>query len=176
MMIRRPLSSAAGAVTIEPMRRRHLRSIMAIEAQVYPRGWSLGVFQTEVALARKGERHYVVARLDGAVVGYAGMLFAGEDAHVTTVAVDPRVQRNHIGTRLMLDLARTARGAGARNLTLEVRVSNEPAQQLYRSFGFVPAGIRRRYYENVEDALVMWCHDIDGPEYLETLHHREQAL
>ena len=45
-------------------------------------------------------------------------------------------------------------------MTLEVRVSNTGAQALYRSFGFVPAGVRQRYYENTEDAIVMWCHDI----------------
>jgi ribosomal-protein-alanine N-acetyltransferase len=50
-------------------------------------------------------------------------------------------------------------------MSLEVRVSNKAAQALYAKFGFVPAGIRQRYYENSEDAIVMWCHDIDGDEY-----------
>jgi ribosomal-protein-alanine N-acetyltransferase len=49
--------------------------------------------------------------------------------------------------------------------TLEVRASSTGAQELYRRFGFAPAGVRRRYYEESEDAIVMWCHDIDGPEY-----------
>jgi ribosomal-protein-alanine N-acetyltransferase len=52
---------------------------------------------------------------------------------------------------------------------LEVRASNEAAQQLYRKFGFLPAGVRARYYEGTEDAIVMWCHDIQSPEYLRRL-------
>ena len=54
-------------------------------------------------------------------------------------------------------------------LTLEVRVSNTPAQALYERFGFESAGVRPRYYENVEDALVMWCHHIRTPEYRQQL-------
>ena len=51
------------------------------------------------------------------------------------------------------------------SLTLEVRVGNEAAQGLYREFGFAPAGIRQRYYENSEDALVMWIHDLQGDDF-----------
>ena len=53
--------------------------------------------------------------------------------------------------------------------TLEVRASSTGAQALYRSFGFAPAGVRARYYEGREDAIVMWCHDIQGAEYADRL-------
>ena len=53
--------------------------------------------------------------------------------------------------------------------TLEVRASNNAAQDLYRRFGFAPAGVRNRYYENTEDAIVMWCHDIQSESYAERL-------
>ena len=61
--------------------------------------------------------------------------------------------------------------AAASRLTLEVRISNVAAQGLYRQFGFEPAGIRQRYYENVEDAIVMWCRGIDADEYATRLQH-----
>jgi [ribosomal protein S18]-alanine N-acetyltransferase len=108
---------------------------------------------------------YIVAKQRGDVVGYGGLLFALEDAHVTNIAVDPRQQRRGIGQLLMLALARAAIAHGSQNLSLEVRVSNKAAQELYRQFGFAPAGVRPRYYENVEDAIIMWCHDINTPEY-----------
>ena len=54
---------------------------------------------------------------------------------------------------------------GETHWTLEVRVSSTGAQELYRQFGFVPAGVRMRYYENTEDAIVMWCHEIQGSDY-----------
>ena len=159
-----PIDPAALAVTIVPMRRRHLRSVLRIEAQVYPRPWSLSLFVSELAL--RTSRAYIVARVDGNLAGYAGMMFAGDDAHVTTIAVDPEWHRHKIGTRLLLQLAREAVVRGARHLTLEVRVSNTAAQGLYRRFGFRPAGIRKNYYvETNEDALVMWADDIDTPDY-----------
>jgi ribosomal-protein-alanine N-acetyltransferase len=151
-------------VHLVPMRRRHLRSVLRIESQVYPRPWSLSLFMSELAL--RSSRAYYVARVDGLVVGYAGLMMSGDDGHVTTIAVDPAWHRHKIATRLLLTLAREAIRRGAVNLTLEVRVTNKGAQELYRRFGFVPAGIRKNYYvETNEDALVMWANDIDSDEY-----------
>ena len=157
------------AVQIVPMRRRHLRSVLGIEAQVYPRPWTLGLFLSELNL--HVARSYFVARAEGRVVGYGGLMFSLDDAHITTLAVDPGWQRRKLGQRLMVVLAREAVRRGAKNLTLEVRVSNEPAQALYRRFGLAPAGIRKGYYvESGEDAIVMWAHGIDDQGYSDRLH------
>lgn len=162
-------------VHVAPMRRRHLRAVLRIEAQVYPRPWSLGLFMSELAL--RGSRVYAVARVGGDVLGYGGLMFSGADAHVTTLAVDPAWQRRKIATRLLLHLARTALARGAETLTLEVRMSNHPAQDLYRAFGLVPAGVRKNYYVEVnEDALVMWASDIQSPAYLTRLDAIEASL
>ena len=74
-------------------------------------------------------------------------------------------------------LAREAIARGATSLTLEVRMSNRGAQELYRQFGFGPVGVRKNYYQEVnEDALVMWAHEVDRPEYAELLDvHRARA-
>ena len=155
-------------VHLVPMRRRHLRSVLRIESQVYPRPWSLSLFLSELSL--RHSRTYVVARVDGVVVGYAGLMYTGDDAHVTTIAVDPGWHRRKVASRLLLHLAREARSRNAVNLTLEVRLSNTAAQELYGRFGFGPAGIRKNYYvETNEDALVMWAEHIDSPEYLRRL-------
>jgi len=154
----------AAVVQVAPMRRRHLRAVLRIEAQVYPQPWSLGLFMSELAL--RSTRAYRVARAEGTVVGYGGLMLAGPDAHVTTLAVDPARHRQGIGTLLLAGLAAEAVERGCRNLTLEVRVGNVAAQRLYGAFGFVPAGIRKNYYvETSEDALVMWANDIDTPQY-----------
>ena len=77
----------------------------------------------------------------------------------------------------MHTLAGAAVARGAKNLTLEVRVGNEPAQQLYRAFGFAPAGVRKGYYaESNEDALIMWANDVDAPAYAQRLASLEAAL
>ena len=111
-------------------------------------------------------RSYFVARVDGRVVGYGGLMFSLEDAHITTLGVDPAWQRRKVGQRLLVVLANEAVRRGSENLTLEVRVSNAAAQALYRRFGLAPAGIRKGYYvESGEDAIVMWAHGIDGEAY-----------
>ena len=159
-----PGEREAVEVHLVPLRRRHLRSVIRIEAQVYPRPWSLPLFMSEISL--RNSRYYVAARVGGVVAGYAGLMFNGDEAHVTTIAVDPAWHRHQIGTRLLLELTRESRARGLRHLTLEVRVSNTPAQEMYKKFGFAPAGIRRNYYaETNEDALVMWAYDIDTDEY-----------
>lgn len=151
-------------VQLVPMRRRHLRTVLRIESQVYPRPWSLSLFVSELAL--RSTRVYYVARVEGAVVGYCGLMLAGDDAHVTTIAVDPDWHRRGIATRLLLNAVRVATRRGARHLTLEVRVGNGRAQALYRRFGFHPAGVRKGYYvETNEDALVMWAEDVDSDDY-----------
>jgi ribosomal-protein-alanine N-acetyltransferase len=165
----RDVVAEVAPVQVVPMRRRHLRSVLGIEAQVYPRPWTLGLFLSELNLS--AARSYFVARVEGRVVGYCGLMLSMEDAHVTTLAVDPPWQRHKVGQRLMVVLAREAVRRGAKNLTLEVRVSNEPAKALYRRFGLAPAGIRKGYYlESGEDAIVMWAHDIDEEAYDQRLH------
>ena len=125
-------------VTIQPMRRRHVRSVLRIEQQVYPRPWSSSLFLSELAL--RSTRAYFVARVGRELVGYAGLMMTLDDGHVTTIAVDPRWHRHKIGTRLLLVLAREAIARGATALTLEVRMSNTGAQDMYRRFGFGPVG------------------------------------
>jgi len=157
------------------MRRRHLRSVLRIEAQVYARPWSLSLFVSELAL--RTTRAYYVARVDGSLCGYAGLMVTGEDGHITTLAVDPAWHRRKIGTRLLLVQAREAIQRGASSLTLEVRVGNAGAQEMYRRFGFRPAGVRKNYYvETNEDALVMWAHDVDAADYRERLAEIEAGI
>lgn len=170
-----PSEPAALEVVVGPMRRRHLRGVLRIEEQVYPRPWSLGLFMSELGY-REG-RVYLTARVDSTVVGYGGLMLVTDDGHITTLAVDPGWHRHKLGTRLLVTLARAAIARGARNLTLEVRAGNEAAQALYRSFGFAPAGIRKGYYvETNEDALVMWANDVDRPEYADRLDALEAAV
>lgn len=156
-------------VVVEPLRRRHLGQVLAIEQASYPTPWSRSVFENELAQVRGGSREYLVARRGRTVVGYAGLWIVpdpdGAQAHVTNVAVDPSHRRDGVATALLVELALAAIDRGCVAWTLEVRVSSTGAQELYRAFGFVPAGVRTRYYENTEDAIVMWCHDIHLPEY-----------
>ena len=172
---RREVAPEQLVVHILPMRRRHLRSVLKLEAQVYARPWSLSLFVSEMAL--RTSRAYYVARINGVLCGYAGLMVTEDDGHVTTLDVDPAWHLNKIGSRRLLTVAREAIRRGASNLTLEVRVTNVAAQEMYRRFGFRPAGIRKNYYvETNEDALVMWAHDVDTPEYQRRLGEIEAGI
>ena len=155
---------ASPEIEIARMRRRHLRGVMAIERQVYPRPWSPSLFVSEMTAGRT--RCYLVATSERDVIGYAGLISYGEEAHVTTIAVDPDHQRSKIGTRLLWELIREAQRMGAHAVSLEVRVTNWAAQRMYARFGFRPVGVRKgSYQETNEDALVMWTDDIRSDDY-----------
>jgi ribosomal-protein-alanine N-acetyltransferase len=163
------------SVRLEPMRRRHVAAVARIEKLTSVNPWSPDLFRGELVLP-EAQRAYLVARDGNRVVGFGGLMFVVDEAHVTTLSVHPDRQGEGIGTRLLAALVREALDRGTQALTLEVRASNDRAQALYRRFGFAPAGVRKNYYAEVgEDALIMWAHDIDGPEYGERLAAIEAA-
>ncbi|HLZ08575.1 MAG TPA: ribosomal protein S18-alanine N-acetyltransferase [Chloroflexota bacterium] len=79
------------------------------------------------------------------IVGFAGMWLMLDEAHITTIGVIPALRGHGYGELLFATLLEIAMNVGARRATLEVRVSNQPAQSLYRKYGFRDEGVRRRY-------------------------------
>lgn len=166
--------SLSGAFTIAPMRRRHLRGVVAIEEESNHKPWSLGLFLGELKMPTS--RVYQVALDRHRVIGFCGLMFTGDEGHITNIAVHPEARRGGVATALMLTTMRAAAGRGVRQVTLEVRVTNSSAQELYRRFGFAPGGIRRNYYSEIgEDALIMWANDIDSGEYAQRMDSIDRA-
>jgi ribosomal-protein-alanine N-acetyltransferase len=158
----------APRVDVTQMRRRHLRGVMAIERQVYSRPWSPNLFLAE--MSQPNNRCYLVARSDRDVVGYGGLICYGDEAHVTNIAVDPMHHRRMVGSRLLYELIVNAIEMGGQAVSLEVRVSNWGAQRMYGRFGFHPVGIRRNYYQEMnEDALIMWTDDVKSKAFTRRL-------
>lgn len=161
---------ATDPIELSRMRRRHLRGVLKIERQVYPRPWSHSVFANELQ-APPDQRFYVVARYNAKVVGYGGLMASldatdgSKSAHITNIAVDPGVHRMKLGTCLMIELFRVAREWQSVSVTLEVRHTNTAAHALYHRFGFLQEGVRKRYYENTDDAYIMWARNIDQPAF-----------
>jgi ribosomal-protein-alanine N-acetyltransferase len=121
-------------------------------------------------IVQRSTRFYIVAKARRQVVGYAGLMVFGDEAHVTNIAVDPAAHRRKVASRLLFALVTEARRRGATACTLEVRVANHAAQGLYHQFGFAPVGIRKNYYaETGEDALIMWAEGLQAPAYGERL-------
>jgi [ribosomal protein S18]-alanine N-acetyltransferase len=162
-------------VDIVEMRRRDVPSIVAIEREIFAEPWSQGLYLSE--LAQRATRRYYVAVAAGDVVGYSGGILVAGEAHVTTIGVAPSWQKRKIGARLLYRFVFDAREWGADSITLEVRMSNAPAQRLYEWFGFAPVGVRKNYYVATgEDGLVMHVSDVESEEYGERLRGIGLAL
>lgn len=153
------------SIFVRPLDEADLDEVMEIETESFVEPWSRSLFTEEIA---QPTRRYLIALEDETVCGYGGIMLVGEDAHLVTLAVAPGHRELGVASRLMVDLIETARHHGVRHLTLEVRESNEAALELYRKFGFEPAGVRKAYY-TTEDAVVMWAIDIDSVGYQRTL-------
>ncbi len=149
MVARPPLRVDVGLMQIGD-----LETVHEIERRSFRTPWPAHAYRTELETNRLA--HYLVARVDGRVVGYGGVWLMVDEAHITTFAVDPAWRRRRIGERLLLALLELALEHHARVATLEVRLSNLAARRLYEKYGFRPVGLRPRYYsDDNEDALIM---------------------
>lgn len=150
-------------VQIFLMSESDLEAVYGLESQVFPQPWSIGMFRSE--LLNPDKRIYLTAKKEGKLAGYAGLLLVDGEAHITTLAVDKSFRKRHIGSLLALRLIEIAILKRVHWLTLEVRESNEAAQNLYRRFGFKNIGLRQKYYTDGENAVIMWTNDIQSDEY-----------
>ncbi len=158
-----------------PMSPDHLGAVHRIDRLSYQQPWSLALWRQELRHDHS-RRRYREALVDDVVVGYSGLMLLAGVGHVSTVAVDPDHRRSGIADALMRRVVDEAIGAGMEALTLEVRVSNTAARELYRQFGFAPSGVRPNYYtDSNEDALIMWRHDLAETEDAATAHDADPS-
>ena len=163
------------APRIEEMRIADLPEVLGIERASFRTPWPPHAYRTELETNRLAT--YLVARIEGRVVAFAGMWLMVDEAHVITFAVHPLWRRQRVGERLLLAMLDVAIDAGAREATLEVRLSNLPARRLYEKFGFRPVGLRPRYYsDNGEDALIMTTDQLRDPPMRERLARLRAAI
>ena len=150
------------------MRLKDVDAVAEIEQAAFARPWSRESFRQE--LTRNAVARYLVAEEDGKILGYAGAWVILDESHITNIAVQEEARGRGIGKKLTAELLQILSNLSACYATLEVRVSNERAQNLYKSLGFVSVGKRKRYYEdNNEDAFLMVCEHLPeaDPEYSE---------
>ncbi|NLW17086.1 MAG: ribosomal protein S18-alanine N-acetyltransferase [Firmicutes bacterium] len=137
-----------------------LDAVLAIEKLCFPMPWSRFAFQTE--LTQNHYALYIVGKIGGQIVAYAGAWIILDEAHITNVAVHPDWQGRGLGREILLALLARAKVRGATRATLEVRKHNTQAQRLYRKYGFYYRGVRPGYYTDTgEDALIMWKDSLD---------------
>ncbi|HAD81357.1 MAG: ribosomal-protein-alanine N-acetyltransferase [Candidatus Edwardsbacteria bacterium RIFOXYD12_FULL_50_11] len=134
------------------MRPEHLPEILDIEKRSFPDPWSENMFREETK--DDGRRIFLVLEIDGKISGYAVGWVVLDEFHLGNIALAAEKRRWGCGRRLLQEILQQAYRLGCRMASLEVRSSNEAAIELYKTFGFRPVAIRKKYYHN-EDALVM---------------------
>ncbi len=137
---------------IVKMQEHHIADILQVERECFSDPWSENMFKEEIS----GKfAHYYVAEADGVAVAYMGMWALSGEGHITNVAVSQNHRRRGFAKALIEHFINIAKEENLEFMTLEVRASNAPAIALYESFGFVQVGVRKKYYENREDALLL---------------------
>lgn len=146
------------------MVRADIPRVMEIEKQCFSTPWHESAYLTEIV---NRSAYYAVARVEeDKIIGYSGMWIIMDEAHITTIGVDPEYRGKKIGEQVLIAMLEEAQRRGARRATLEVREHNSVAQNLYRKYGFIPIAIRRGYYsDNGENAVVMWVDDMFSASY-----------
>lgn len=139
---------------IREMATTDVARVVAIERRVFSLPWSPTVFEAEVL---RESAICLVCEIDAELVGYLVADIFVDVWHLMNVSVEPERRRQNIASDLLEAYFEITEANPHRGHTLEVRVSNEPAIELYRGFGFVNTGFRRGYYsDDREDALIMW--------------------
>ena len=165
MPLPEPLSDPLthGDLSVRRMRSSDIEPIMAIESVSYgAHHWSPESFKNE--LNNHVGRYYVLVHEPlGQIIGYCGYWLVLDEAHITTIAVDPAYRRQSLGELMLVMMFEEMTLQSVKWVTLEVRVSNVAAQRLYYKFSFKTMGIRPRYYQDVnEDALIMNVDDVQS--------------
>jgi ribosomal-protein-alanine N-acetyltransferase len=175
------------------MRWDDVPAVMEIERESFPLPWSSYTYRHE--LSENTHSHYIVVqpRVAGPdtrpwwrrmlrppsppMVGYGGFWLVADEAHISTLAVAPQWRGRGIGELLLMAMIEQAIDMKAAMVTLEVRVSNHVAQNLYRKYDFVITGTRPRYYrDNEEDAHIMTVEAVTSDKYREKLANMQAAL
>ena len=137
----------------------HIKGIYELSKICFSIPWSLDSISNEVEnpLAK-----YVIAQdlSTEEIIGYAGVWIVAGEGDITNIAVNPSYRKQGIASNILKKLFEVCKENNCSDITLEVRVSNIPAQNLYKKFNFKEEGIRKKYYsDNGEDAMIMWKRD-----------------
>lgn len=149
-------------IACEPLSRKNLPEVLAIESVSFPEPWPETLFLKE--MDQRGS-YFVVFRLNSEMIGYGGFWLVMDEVHITNIAVHPLYRRQGYGSMILQHLVDAAVSRGAIMATLEVRETNLVALNLYRKFGFRHVATHKAYYANTdEDAVVMVNDNLGTPE------------
>lgn len=154
-----------------------LDRVMEIEEVAHISPWSISGYRHELEENELAYYLVLTPHRGCPIIGYAGFWLIADEAHISTIAIDPQWQRLGLGEYLLLELIKKALQKRAEMITLEVRSSNQTAQNLYMKYDFKYVGKRKRYYKDSnEDAHIMTVLNVQGSNYRAFLDKRRQKL
>lgn len=139
-------------INIENMQIDHLDLIANNLESDFDDFWNYNVFKSELENANS---KYLVAKIDNEIVGFAGIIPVLDEADISNIVVHQNFRNQKIGSYLLQGIINLAISLNLKKINLEVRESNTPAIKLYEKYGFEVCGIRKKYYDNVENAILM---------------------
>lgn len=170
------MQTGLNTVTIRPMEKEDVDGIIAIEEESYgAHHWSKDSFLQE--LNNELAYYYSIFDSEGNLAGYCGSWHILDEAHITNIAVGKNFRRKKFAQALLKHMIDDCIKEKVKYITLEVRVSNTPAINLYTKYGFKSFGTRKKYYQdNNEDALIMWTKNIFYEEFQTNYNKVSQEL
>ena len=114
--------------------------------------WTYGILKSEIANINS---KYIVAKHKEEIVGFAGITVILDESNIMNIVVKKEKRMKGIGNLLLQKLIEISQELGTKFITLEVNINNKPAINLYKKFGFKEVGIRKKYYNSIDDALIM---------------------
>lgn len=146
--------------TIETMTLDDIENVVEIENLSFTTPWSQNAFELE--LRNNKNALYRVIKVNGKAIAYGGMWLLFDEAHITNIAVHPEYRGAGLGNMIMEDMINCCKNAKMSSMTLEVRISNTTAINLYKKYGFIGVATRKGYYQDThEDAIIMWKYDVE---------------
>jgi ribosomal-protein-alanine N-acetyltransferase len=147
-------------IKIRKMTKNDIKQVMEIESVSFGNfHWKPEAFTAE--MENNIGQYFIAEDEHKNLLGYCGFWLIMEEAHITTIAVQPTLRKQGIGEKLLQKMIDAGYEKGVKWFTLEVRAGNIAAQNLYYKYNFKSLGLRRKYYQdNDEDAMIMWTENI----------------
>lgn len=139
-------------IKISKMNIDDLNKILPVLLTEFDDFWNYNIFKSEL---ENENSKYVVAKNNDEIVGFAGIWISIDEAHVTNIVTKKYLRKNGIGSTLLEELINLSKNLNLVSITLEVNENNLDAIKLYEKFGFEKLGIRKKYYNNTDNALIM---------------------
>lgn len=144
-------------ISFRRMEGKDLEKICALENAIFTDPWSMNAFKTDL---ENDMTFPFVAEFEQSVVAYASLYIVADEMQIGNFAVAPGFRHRGVARKLMDEILRIAEARGCCSIFLEVRESNRPAQLLYASCGFVPAGTRKNYYHSPRESAILMVKEL----------------